>query len=82
MVRIVLDPTKILAMLVQGARLVPALRDSGVVLPLVEETEVLFVLVIETHHREGLLKVRNPAAIDHRARGGFRRADRVPRLLV
>lgn len=73
LVRVLVDLAQVLAMLVERAGLVPALRDARIVLPLVEELQVLLVGVVERPDGEELVQVRDVAAVDHRARRGLGR---------
>lgn len=79
---VLVDVAQVLAVLLQRARLVPALRHARVVLPLVEQAQVLGVLPVERDHGEGLAQVRDPAAVDDGAGRGLGRAHGVPRLLA
>jgi len=66
------------AVLLQRARQVPPLRYARVVLPHVEEGQVLRILAVEGHHAESLAQVRDPTAVDDGARPGLDGPARVP----
>jgi uncharacterized membrane-anchored protein len=63
-VLVLVEAPQVLPMFVQGACLVPALGDAGVILPFVESSEVLVVLPIDYHQREMLIEVRDIATVD------------------
>ena len=69
---------KVLAVLVESSRFVPALRDTGVILPFMEKAQMLGIRVVERNHGEGLIKMGDPSTIDDRARRGFGWSNWVP----
>ena len=79
-VLVFVETTQVLAVFVQRARLVPAFRNAGVVLPSVEPLQVLFILPVHDHERKVLVQVRDVATVDERARGRLCRANRVARI--
>lgn len=71
LVRIRLHRLQVRAVLLKRAALVPALRHARVVLPGVEQIDVLCVVDVERDHGKGLAQVRDPAAVDDGAWGGL-----------
>lgn len=78
LVRVLVHLAQVLAVLGQGARLVPALRDARVVLPRVEQVEVLGVGVVERDHAELLAQMGDVAAVDGATGSRLGRPARVP----
>lgn len=78
LVRVLVHLAQILAVLGECARLVPALRHTGVVLPRVEEVEVLGVCIVQRNHAEFLAKVRDVSAVNGASGPGLGRPARVP----
>lgn len=77
---IVVEAAQVLAVLVQGARLVPPLGDARIVLPGVEELEVLVVLPVDDFEREVLVYFGDVAAVHDGADVRLRTADGVARV--
>lgn len=59
-------------MLFQRPRLVPALCNARIVLPRVEEIQVLGILVIEGHHGEVFLEMGDVATVNYGTGSRFR----------
>lgn len=79
-VRVLVQLAQVVAVLVQRARLVPALGHARVVLPQVEIVEVLRVRVVQRHHAEMLAEVGDVAAVQHAPRRRLRRSGEVLRV--
>lgn len=82
--RVEVQLAEVLAVLVERAGLVPALGDARVVLPRVEQLQVLRVLPVDDFEREVLVELRDVAAVADGTRVRFglpRRVHGVDRLL-
>lgn len=55
---------EILAMLIQCPGFVPSSSDTWIILPIVEQLEVLVIGVVESNHSKMLLKMGYPSAVD------------------
>ena len=73
-VRVEVELAEILAVLIERASLVPAFGDARVVLPGVEQLQVLIVLPIDHFEREVLVQLWDVAAVADRSRVRFRLA--------
>lgn len=70
-VRVEVELAEVLAVLIQRASLVPAFGDSRVVLPGVEQFQMLFVLPVDHFEREVLVQLRDVATVADRSRVRF-----------
>lgn len=78
LVRVFVHLAQVLAVLGECARLVPALRHTGVVLPRVEEVEVLGVGIVQRDHAELLAEMGNVSAVNGASGARLGRPARVP----
>ena len=69
--RVEVQLTEVLAVLVERASFVPAFGDSRVVLPGVEQFQMLFVLPVDHFEREVLVQLRDVATVADRSRVRF-----------
>lgn len=72
--------SQVFPVLVQRARLIPALGNARVVLPCVEEPQVLVVLPVDHLEREVHVAFHDVTAVRDRAGMRLRPADRVARV--
>ncbi|KAI6754513.1 hypothetical protein HG530_012265 [Fusarium avenaceum] len=77
LVRVLVDVLQIGAVLIESASLHPARCDTGVVLPLVEQTQMLRVLVVQSDEVEVLVQGRDVATVDAIATSWLRCSARV-----
>lgn len=66
--------TQILSVLFESSRLVPTSSHEWVILPLVEEAQMLVIPVVEREHAEMLVKMGDISAVDDRAAFGLLRS--------
>jgi hypothetical protein len=70
-----MELAEIFAVLIQSPGFVPSSGDTRVVLPVVEELQMVRVPVIESNHCEMLTEMWYPSAVDDRPGFRFRFAD-------
>lgn len=71
LMRILVNLAQVLAVLVKCPSFIPALGHSGVILPLIEQSQMLIIRIIQRPYGEELVQMRNVPAIDERASGRF-----------
>lgn len=74
---ILVKAAEILPVLIESAGFVPALGNTRIVLPVMEKLEVLRVVVVQRHHGEHFIQMRDVAGVDQTSTLGLRRADGV-----
>lgn len=77
LMRILMNLAQILAMLVKCPGFIPALGHSGIILPLIEQPQMLIIGIIQSPYGEELVQMRNITAVDAGARSRFSRTNRV-----
>jgi hypothetical protein len=63
--RVLVELPEVLAMLIHGSSFIPPRSNTWIVLPFVEEIEMISIGVVESNHREVLFQVWYPSAVDN-----------------
>lgn len=71
LMRVLMDFAQILAVLVKSPGLIPALGHSRIILPLIEQPQMLVICIIQSPYGEELVQMRNVTAVDTGPRGRF-----------
>lgn len=78
--RIVVQFSQVFLVLLQCARFVPTARDTGIILPCIEQLQMLRIFPVHRLEREVLVHLGDVPAVHDRARVRLRLANRVARV--